>query len=240
MGCGHTESKAFNDDINFVMWCRYAGCYDDPAGSRQLSQMFCGWGSADGARSCVATGPEIIAGWEAMTPALCATICRDNSGTSYKYFGVQAGGECYCGTDPGDRADDGDCDSPCRGDPSMMCGGDNCNTVYSLPYLPPTDYYYSGMVAALRDDGMYLIELTDGNTTWSSLGRGGAILDVAPNATAQPGQLILLARSEAPGSWLEALTTQEPGGTVVAQPLQNLSQRLPVGVVHSTRALCYN
>jgi hypothetical protein len=43
------------------------------------------------------------------------------------------------------------------------------------------------------------------------------------------------------GEWLEALTTQEPGGGggVVAQPLQNLSQRLPIGGLATTRALCY-
>lgn len=118
-----------------------------------------------------------------------------------------------------------------------MCGGSDHNSVYSLPYLPPTDHYYSGTVAAFREDGMYLIELADGNTTWSSLGRGGAIPDLALNATAQLGQLILLARSGTPGSWLEALTTQELDGTMMAQPLENLNQRLPID--NTTRALCY-
>jgi hypothetical protein len=45
----------------------------------------------------------------------------------------------------------------------------------------------------------------------------------------------------AQGSWLEALVTQEPGGgQMVAQPLQNLSQRLPIGGLATTRALCYS
>jgi hypothetical protein len=45
----------------------------------------------------------------------------------------------------------------------------------------------------------------------------------------------------AQGSWLEALVTQEPGGgPVVAQPLHNLSQRLPIGGLATTRALCYS
>jgi hypothetical protein len=118
-----------------------------------------------------------------------------------------------------------------------MCGGHVRNSVYSLPYLPPTDHYYSGTVAAFREDGMYLIEFTDGNLAWFSLGRGGAIPDQASNATTQPGWLILLARSGSPGSWLEVLTTQQLDGTMMAQPLEDLTQRLPIDI--ATRALCY-
>ena len=185
------------------------------------------------------TGTQINAANQAMTPAVCATICQDNSGSSYSYFGLQAGGECYCGNDSGDLADETDCDQPCTGDQGVMCGGSNRNSIYSLHYVPPTDNYYSGTVSALRDDGMYLVQLLDGNATWSSLGRGGAIFDLAPNATSQPGQLILLERLGESGSWLEALTMREPGGVLMAQPLQNLSQILPIPGDGSTRVLCY-
>jgi hypothetical protein len=175
----------------------YIGCFVDNDPTSDLPQHFCANGNGPrepNDRDCPNNGnwQENMAGSGSMTPELCAKNCNfdDGSGSPQRYFGVQCGSQCFCGKSYGSqgRAPESGCSVPCAGDASQVCGGcadeGNHNSIYSLPYLPPTDHYYSGTVAALRDDGMYLIELTDGNTTWASLGRGGAIPDLVRRTVA--------------------------------------------------------
>jgi hypothetical protein len=180
----------------------YLGCFVDAGDTSDLPEHFCANGNDaryPDDRNCPQS-PSSPDGWSqnmagsgSMTPGLCAKNCNfdDGSGSPQLYFGVQCGTQCFCGKSYGSygRAPESECNLPCAGDASKMCGGcyskdSNHNSIYSLPYHPPTDYYYSGTVAALRDDGHYLVQLTDGNTTWSSLGRGGAIPDLVRSSIA--------------------------------------------------------
>ena len=53
-------------------------------------------------------------------------------GTS-KYYGVQDGSECFCSNSygtTGKKTSDGDCNMPCQGNSSEICGGNSHNSVY--------------------------------------------------------------------------------------------------------------
>ena len=59
-------------------------------------------------------------GDDALTVEICAAYC-----SSYQYFGVEYGRECYCGNDrdvSSVAAPDADCSFPCAGDASETCG----------------------------------------------------------------------------------------------------------------------
>jgi hypothetical protein len=75
--------------------------------------------------------PLMFPGEDVMTPALCSAIC-----TGFKFFGVQDTNNCFCGNDYGNqggKAPEDDCDSPCSGDSSAMCGGPFRNSIYAQP-----------------------------------------------------------------------------------------------------------
>ena len=65
-----------------------------------------------------------------MTPAACAAQCG-----GFKFFGVQDGYACFCGDDYGTYgpAPESDCNVPCTGDHSIMCGGPDRNSIYTIP-----------------------------------------------------------------------------------------------------------
>jgi hypothetical protein len=68
---------------------------------------------------------------KSMTPTACSSLC-----TSFKFFGVQDGWGCFCGDDYGNqggKAPDGDCNTQCTGDRSIMCGAPFRNSVYAQP-----------------------------------------------------------------------------------------------------------
>jgi glucan endo-1,3-alpha-glucosidase len=78
----------------------------------------------------------------AMTPEFCVSAC---SARSFKYAGVEYGGECYCGDvlyttangggggRLGEKVADGECNVQCGGDSSRMCGGSWRANVYVKP-----------------------------------------------------------------------------------------------------------
>jgi len=77
-----------------------------------------------------------------MTPELCFHFCKNVSGV--QFMGLHRGDDCYCtpffhNTNKGGH---GDCDSPCTGDNSRMCGGPEMVDIYqlhdcnNLPALP--------------------------------------------------------------------------------------------------------
>ncbi len=59
----------------------------------------------------------------------CADTCA-----GYQYIGLQYAVECYCGNeyDTHGSADESDCNHACRGDPTVMCGGEWRLSVYSI------------------------------------------------------------------------------------------------------------
>merc|ERR1712038_133278 len=80
-----------------------------------------------------------------LTPELCQGIC---SGKGFNYFGLVWGEQCSCGnTIGGEKISDGECNTPCVGDASQMCGGSgeaNPTVVYQIGdenpgTQPPTD-----------------------------------------------------------------------------------------------------
>ena len=78
----------------------------------------------DWARTLAITQPTSTT----LTPAACATLCQ-----GHRYFGVEAGNECYCGDDL-DAAklasDPTTCSTACTGQPNFVCGGGWRLTIY--------------------------------------------------------------------------------------------------------------
>ena len=110
----------------------YLGCYvDGGPGNRDLPIFFCRSDAGFTKYDCGDGFSEAWAGGGRMTPQLCSTLC----GSDYKYFGVQWTYECFCGNAYGSlgNATDSDCNTPCSGDSSTMCGGENRNSIYAQP-----------------------------------------------------------------------------------------------------------
>ncbi|MCJ1427052.1 hypothetical protein MMC29_004955 [Sticta canariensis] len=88
----------------------YSGCYTEATNGRALS------------------GKTLNA--NDMTIEHCASNC-----TSYKYFGVEFGSECYCGNTLGAgtvKAAGTDCSMTCPGNPNEICGNGNRLTLYAV------------------------------------------------------------------------------------------------------------
>lgn len=97
----------------------FKGCYHEPPGYDGYALKASSFSSRD------------------MTTELCASFCAD-----YKYFGTEWGRECFCDdyVTPSIYAAEGMCTTPCAGDRSQTCGGDDhlyiyVNNKYSLPPL---------------------------------------------------------------------------------------------------------
>ena len=96
----------------------YHGCYTDDVAHRVLGQGF---------------------GDDAMTPAKCAAACPGAA-----FIGLEWARECWCGPelDPlSTEVDSGECNGPCSGDETFLCGSDVRLTMYKLSTLPtqPTE-----------------------------------------------------------------------------------------------------
>lgn len=119
----------------------YIGCYKDCDGGRSCTQSnrdlptyYCANGKDD-AGGC---GPDpnvpcfgVFAGGRDMTPQLCSGIC-----SGFKFFGIQAGYQCYCGNDYGNqggKAPARDCPNKCTGNTTLSCGGGSRNSIYANP-----------------------------------------------------------------------------------------------------------
>lgn len=64
-----------------------------------------------------------------MTLEKCASLC-----SSYPYFGTQWSRECFCGdelTEGSAAAPEADCNMPCAGDSSQLCGGGRRLSLYN-------------------------------------------------------------------------------------------------------------
>jgi hypothetical protein len=68
------------------------------------------------------------------THSLCPLHFRCAMG-GHQYMGLQFGGECWCGNESYGKygkVADADCNSPCSGKRSVMCGGDLRNSVFRV------------------------------------------------------------------------------------------------------------
>ncbi|THC88547.1 hypothetical protein EYZ11_012008 [Aspergillus tanneri] len=112
--------------------------------------------------SCIAdsVSPRMLTGAAttdtAMTVERCATFCA-----KYHWFGVEYGTECYCGNTwvPGtNETAQVDCQTPCAGNPSEICGGPLRLSVYrDTTYVAPihpniTGYHYHGCYSDSRSN----------------------------------------------------------------------------------------
>ncbi|KAL0943523.1 LysM domain-containing protein [Colletotrichum truncatum] len=82
-----------------------------------------------------------LTGQAAMTVEFCSVYCMIEKGRSF--FGVQFGGECWCGDALGVgslKAADGECNMPCTGNKAQKCGGDGRLNLYGRPNNPPVAY----------------------------------------------------------------------------------------------------
>jgi hypothetical protein len=63
-----------------------------------------------------------------MTLELCASFC-----SKYTFFGIEYGGECYCGNTFNNgsvKVEDAECSTPCPGNEAEWCGAGNRLSVY--------------------------------------------------------------------------------------------------------------
>ena len=64
--------------------------------------------------------PYVFTDYVSMSPQLCESLCPE-----YSYFGIEYGGECYCGNKINNGSTivaDSDCNMVCDGFPSDYCG----------------------------------------------------------------------------------------------------------------------
>lgn len=88
------------------------GCYTDSTTSPALSYN-------------AGFSPEHSKGWEQIT---CRERCMAKN---FQYYGLESGGQCFCGdginqsANSGQQVSKSECNTPCNNDPSLTCGGTN-------------------------------------------------------------------------------------------------------------------
>ncbi|KAF2786750.1 WSC-domain-containing protein [Melanomma pulvis-pyrius CBS 109.77] len=135
----------------------YAGCWTDPIDH--------------GLPRALAALPA-LADPTSMTPALCATHCAQ-----FAAFGLEYSRECWCGPHPSANsslaANQADCNMPCAGDRSALCGGPARLSLYrssdpakisadpAVPASPIGNYSYAGCVADAAERRLLPVVVTD-------------------------------------------------------------------------------
>ena len=75
-----------------------------------------------------------------MTIEKCQTFCSSST-NNYGLAGLEYGSQCYCGNglQSGSSLGQKNCNTPCKGNSSEICGGSSALSVYNLTtYVPPT------------------------------------------------------------------------------------------------------
>lgn len=72
-----------------------------------------------------------------MTIEKCVSVCKGNG---FRYAGLEHYGVCYCGnTVNGQQLDEEQCNYPCTGNSSQICGGTDIISIYQDPTFLPVD-----------------------------------------------------------------------------------------------------
>ncbi|KAI1652615.1 WSC-domain-containing protein [Daldinia decipiens] len=104
---------------------------------------------------------------DSMTVDSCASYCQSKN---YALFGVEYGGECYCGNSPKDSAtvstEEG-CSIACKGNSTQICGGSSRVSVWNNTLYVPT----RNLVAISGSGYTYLGCYTEG-VNGRALGKG--------------------------------------------------------------------
>ena len=115
-----------------VLAVDYIGCYHDCCHGRDLSMVHCAGGlePAGSRRECGNSIPKLA------TVEDCAKAC-----SGYSYLGLQYGGQCFCGNEYGHsalggKAAESECNLPCPGNSTEVCGAFAHNSIYRLPTAP--------------------------------------------------------------------------------------------------------
>ncbi|KAF7509242.1 hypothetical protein GJ744_008302 [Endocarpon pusillum] len=74
--------------------------------------------------------------WSTMTVETCTATCKSNG---FKYAALIYYGYCYCGTKLPEPAPEADCNTPCNGNPSQICGANQRYSVWQDTTYPAVD-----------------------------------------------------------------------------------------------------
>jgi hypothetical protein len=106
-----------------------------PDSTSNATSLVPGWTSAgcwsDSSSDRVLSGIEFAnVGQHSVTNTKCIQYC---AAKGYSVAGTEFGGQCFCGNQLASSStelEDSECDMPCEGDSTQICGGGNALTVY--------------------------------------------------------------------------------------------------------------
>ena len=97
----------------------YSGCFQDPSSPSRALLYNSGLNTQN------------------MTVETCVAFCKGND---YRYAGLEYYGECFCGASVnGPQIDESNCNFPCTGNKSEVCGGNDIISIYQDPTFPTVD-----------------------------------------------------------------------------------------------------
>ncbi|EPE07092.1 wsc domain-containing protein [Ophiostoma piceae UAMH 11346] len=108
----------------------YLGCYLEVSGLN---------GTAPGGRSLEGTTTDEVLPGDMTVPKCLAFCGGGGSGSAYTYAGLEYARECWCGQDLSSLATQqpaGNCNLPCDGDSTTLCGGNLRISLYMLSSAP--------------------------------------------------------------------------------------------------------
>ncbi|PTD13501.1 hypothetical protein FCULG_00003719 [Fusarium culmorum] len=101
---------------------KYHGCYNETTQIQDSAED-----------RALADGTHLVKAGK-MTVPMCLDFCTSN-GTQYKYAGLEWSRECWCSpylSSLSAKLSDDDCENPCEGNSSQICGGPLRLSVYQL------------------------------------------------------------------------------------------------------------
>jgi chitinase len=121
--------------------------------------------------------PFVSTDYAWMSPEICQSLCPE-----YSYFGVEYGGECYCGNSINNGStivDDSQCDLPCGGFPDEYCGAGNRLDLYWCPSSSST----SSAAASTSSSSSSTYSAAPSTSTSSSWPTSSSTYSAAPSTS---------------------------------------------------------
>jgi len=232
---GSCDSLVPGDKVLVAEKLGYLGCYkDDDGGARDLDHVVCGSGVVHMPKGGCSDLSMDYMDKDSLTIEKCAQWC-----SSFKYFGVEFGYNCFCGNSYGSqgKANDGDCDTACTGDSTQICGAGYHNSVYSTA----TTTWSSAQVLGLTSSNTLYISGDD--VAFASVPVGytaqhkGLVKEVVPAVASALGTTVLAKQDGADGYSMGKVVGSD--GTILSvlfeQGLNNVGKVKAADV----RLLCY-
>jgi hypothetical protein len=95
------------------------------------------------------------------TTERCLVACK---AAGYLYAGTRARNECFCANSYGGQGPSTNCNVPCGGNASEMCGGSNASSVYYTIVAPPPGQYLGCFADSMTRDLPYRAYDSQANT----------------------------------------------------------------------------